>query len=385
MTDLPSKLPDNYRTWQDAVKAHNLVGKTVHTAELVSASKIEFKQFLLLRVLWDPRIGDQLTDLPLALKKYHAQAKEMLATSQSWADYCSGIKNGETPEGSFSIARHYQIKAATGGENMRPDSFDTPVAMRTRSHTTRNLAEALREFHIDRTPSKNPIPVPQTPNLEESSDDESVVISPPPSAPTPAILVPQDLHKLMFPATKDEQIVNAALVVFLNALTIHSPIIKRCDWSLHRYSFLSEFDVAKFVSRTDGYLDDSRGNPYALIEVKPIIRGVTSQSQIQMQEGSQMASWIKHDIDAPLEKLRALISQDRHEIFITIAEYDSGYVTYLRKKPLNNEPLSFLTMRQYGPWNTTHAGHMKKLGPILLALTLYAEDEVRKTEASLSD
>ncbi|PLN78854.1 hypothetical protein BDW42DRAFT_174009, partial [Aspergillus taichungensis] len=103
-----------------------------------------------------------------------------------------------------------------------------------------------------------------------------------------------------------------------------------------------------------------------------------------MQEGSQMASWIKTDIDAPLEKLRAHVSQDRHEIFITIAEYDSSYVSYLRKNPLDDEAPSFLTMHQYGPWNTTHAGHMKKLGPILLALTLYAEAEVQKTEASLS-
>ncbi|PKY02228.1 hypothetical protein P168DRAFT_329186 [Aspergillus campestris IBT 28561] len=380
MADLPSKLPANPGEWHKAVKEHNLVGKTVHTAELASASKIEFRQFLLLRVLWNPRVGAHLFRLPPVLNKYHAQAKELLATSQSWADYCSGIKSGQNPEGIFSIARHYQIKAATGGENMRPDSFDTPVAKRTRSHATKNLAEALRGFQIDKTPSKTPIPVPQTPKIDSSSDDESDS-----RGPTPAILVPKDVQKLMYPPTKDEQIVNAALVIFLNALTIHFPIIERCEWTMHRQAFVSIFEEAESESRTDGYLDDGKENPYALIEVKPITRTLASQSRIQMQEGSQMAGWIKTDTNASLEKLRVHVSQDQHEIFITIAEYDSGYVSYLRKKPHNNEPPSFLTMCQYGPWITTHAGHMKKLGPILLALTLYAEGEVRKTEASLSD
>ncbi|PYH91021.1 hypothetical protein BO71DRAFT_401708, partial [Aspergillus ellipticus CBS 707.79] len=202
--------------------------------------------------------------------------------------------------------------------------------------------------------------------------------------PTPAAQVPEELQRLMFPPTKDEQIVNTALVVFLNALTIHFPLIKRCDWTVHRKAFVPQFEEAKFESRTDGYLDDGKGNPYALIDVKPIIRALTNQSRIQMQEGSQMASWIKIDIDAHLEKLRVHVSQNRHEVFITIAEYDKGYVSYLRKTPANNEHPSFLTMHQYGPWNTNNAGDMKKLGPILLALTLYAEDEVQKAEASSS-
>lgn len=308
MTGIPSKLPANHRMWQKVIKAHNLVDKTVHTAELASASKIEFRQFLLLCVLWKTRIGDRLTRLPSVLEPYHTQARVLLDESQSWASYCSGIEKGETPEGTFAIARYYQMKAATGGKHMRPDSFDTPVAKRTRSHTMRSLEQDFRNLQADETPSKTRIPVPRTPNYEDLFGVESVASSPPPRAPTPAILVPEDLQKMMFPPTKDEQIVNAALVVFLNALTIHFSDIKHCEWTMHRKSFVSKFEDEEFESRTDGYLGDGKGNPYALIEVKPIARTVTSQSQIQMQEGSQMASWIKNDIDAPLNKLLVFLS-----------------------------------------------------------------------------
>ncbi|KAE8406285.1 hypothetical protein BDV37DRAFT_269932 [Aspergillus pseudonomiae] len=385
MADVPSKLPVDYSTWQDAVKAHGLVGKTVHTAELASASKMDFKQFLLLRVLWKLHLGNRLSSLPPVLEPYHTQATILLNKSQSWASYCSSIVNGENPEGSFAIARHYQVKAANNGKCMRPDSFDTPVAKRTRSYTRRNLEEEFRNLQVDETPSKSLTPISQMPISEDSSDDDSVVADPLLPPPTPAALVPEDLQKLMFPPTKDEQIVNTALVVFLNSLTIHFPMIKRCDWTLHRKAFVPQFEEARFESRTDGYLDDGKGNPYALIEVKPIIRALINQSRIQVQEGSQMASWIKIDINANLDKLRVHVSQNRHEIFITIAEYDNGYVSYLRKKPANDEHPSFLTMHQYGPWNTDNAADMKKLGPILLALTLYAEDEVQKAEASSSD
>ncbi|KAF7134019.1 hypothetical protein CNMCM5793_005599 [Aspergillus hiratsukae] len=41
-------------TWEDAMAEVGLTGQTVHGAELASASEIEYKQFLLLRVLWVP-------------------------------------------------------------------------------------------------------------------------------------------------------------------------------------------------------------------------------------------------------------------------------------------------------------------------------------------
>ncbi|KAH8427081.1 uncharacterized protein LDX57_004799 [Aspergillus melleus] len=362
MADLPKRLPIDYPEWQAAVEEHDLVGKTVHAAELASASKMTYAQFLLLRVLWKVHLRDQLSHLPSVLEPYLAQANELLSEFRSWAAYCRSIKNAKIPDGSFAIARHYQIKAANNRQHMRPDSFDTPVA-RQRATTRRhrgNLLDEFRTMGVDDTPSKNPTSASQMPTFEESDDDDSLVQeeseteSEVPSAPvTPAAQVSDELHNLMYPPTKDEQIVNTALVVFLNALTIHFDVIKRCDWTLHRKAFLAHFEAAKFEARTDGYLDDGNENPWALIEVKPVTRRGLS---------------------------RVHVSQNRHEIFITIAEYDSGYVSYLKTKPADDEPPSFMTMHQYGPWNTESAGDMRKLGPILLALTLYAEAEVKKAD-----
>ncbi|GAB1204501.1 hypothetical protein APSETT445_003156 [Aspergillus pseudonomiae] len=106
-------------------------------------------------------------------------------------------------------------------------------------------------------------------------------------------------------------------------------------------------------------------------------------------------------------KIRALISQDRHEIFLTFAEYDHKYLAYLKNKPFQIEPSetgksqnkasghelsahqtpdtgasSFLTMHQYGPWDTQQRSNMAGLGPILLAISLYAEGEIQAKKRS---
>lgn len=109
----------------------------------------------------------------------------------------------------------------------------------------------------------------------------------------------------MFPPTKDEQIVNTALVVFLNALTMHFDISDRFSWTPHRKGFIADFEEASFEARVDGYLQDNQENHYALIEVKPVIRG-NKQNLIQMQESAQMVGWIKNDTSsAPEDKLYA--------------------------------------------------------------------------------
>ncbi|KAI9037509.1 zinc finger MYND domain-containing protein [Aspergillus affinis] len=313
MADLPGNLPADYLEWQPAIEKRNLVGKTVHAAELASTSKMAYAQFLLLRVLW--------------------KVNKLLSGDHSWAAYCHSIKNAEITVGSFAIAGIAKSNPTKG-----PDDDDSVV--------------------------------------QEESESESEVSSEP---VTPAAQVPEELHKLMFLPTKDEQIVNTALVVFLNSLLVPFGV-KRCDWTLHRKAFSAHFEAAGFEARTDGYLDDGNVNPWALIEVNPVTRKDKNQVQVQIQESSQMSGCIKNDIDAPPDKLRVHMSQNRHEIFFTIAKYDSGYVSYLKKKPADDQPPSFLTMHQYGPWNTENAGHMKKLGPILLALALYAEAEVKKAE-----
>ncbi|KAE8348320.1 hypothetical protein BDV28DRAFT_143789 [Aspergillus coremiiformis] len=181
----------------------------------------------------------------------------------------------------------------------------------------------------------------------------------------------------MFPPTKDEQIVNTALVVFLNALTIHFDICQTCNWTMHRKGFIAKFEETSFEARTDGYLDDGNENAYALIEVKPVVRG-EKENRIQMQESAQMVGWLMNNADMDIyDKLGIHMSQNRHEIFLTFADYDDDYLAYLQNKPPKKSALSFLKMHQYGPWNTQSASDMKQLGPILLAITLYAYTEIQ--------
>ncbi|KAK1142385.1 hypothetical protein N8T08_007937 [Aspergillus melleus] len=263
---------------------------------------------------------------------------------------------------------------------MRPDSFDTPVAKHTRSYT-RKLEQDLRNLQLE-TPTKKPAGArPQSP-IPDMSDDFSILSEPVPSPPsariTPAARVPEDLRRDVLVPTKDEQIVNIALITFLNALTIHFNISKDCNWTSHRKALVAKFEDAQYEARTDGYLDDGKENPYALIEVKPVPRSVNYITAIQMQEGAQMVSWIKNDINAELDKPRVHVSQDRHEIFIIVAEYDSDYVAYLTNRSAEKNPPSMLTMHQLGPWNTQSRSDMEQLGPILLAITLYADSEMRK-------
>ncbi|PWY82799.1 hypothetical protein BO83DRAFT_454901 [Aspergillus eucalypticola CBS 122712] len=190
MPDLPRKLPKNAQEWEDAIDEMELTGKTVHGAELASASRIEYKQFLLLRVLW---VGHHATDLP-----------KMLPGFNRW------------------IAKAEKMLKVLNIEELR-------------IHDPLDDSETLRSQRL-RAPSRTP----------ESQKPDNV----------------------LYPPTMDEQIVNCALFIFLNALTM--PFKLANNWTLHRKAFKAKFYNASFEARTDGYLDDRRGEAQAIIEVKPV-------------------------------------------------------------------------------------------------------------------
>ncbi|KAB8200084.1 hypothetical protein BDV34DRAFT_230615 [Aspergillus parasiticus] len=188
---------------------------------------------------------------------------------------------------------------------------------------------------------------------------------------------PQELLDLNYPKTKDEQIVNTALVDFLNAFIIHRNF-GSC-WMLHRKPFVADFEHGSFEARTDGYLEgeDSKSlKTYAIVEVKPMLRTIHLE-RISMQEAAEMVAWIKAEPD-PAGFVsscgrRVLVSQDRHEIYLTFAEYSEDYVKYLNNTLGKDESPGFLTLHGFGPWDTDRVGDMKDLGRILLAIALRAE------------
>ncbi|KAF3016273.1 hypothetical protein E8E15_000784 [Penicillium rubens] len=106
-----------------------------------------------------------------------------------------------------------------------------------------------------------------------------------------------------------------------------------------------------------------------------------------MQESAQMVAWIKSDGDLAqrTNTTRFHISQDRHEVFVTVAKYNQEYLDYLNNKlPLSLKgDSSFLTMHQYGPWKTPNKSSVTNLGAIILAITLRAEEEIKNEKRAV--
>ncbi|KAJ5972381.1 uncharacterized protein N7479_002299 [Penicillium vulpinum] len=154
-------------------------------------------------------------------------------------------------------------------DRLRLDPFETPTKKPNPS-SDRQGASKLLPFEDDST-------------SPESSTD-----------PSPPATGSRELEKLLYPPTKDEKIVNTALIVFLNALTTHFDFYS--NWTLHRKPFVAIFENAQFEARTDGYLDSPAGKTRVLIEVKPVKRS-QNHLPIQMQESAQMVAWIRSDDD----------------------------------------------------------------------------------------
>lgn len=64
-----------------------------------------------------------------------------------------------------------------------------------------------------------------------------------------------------------------------------------------------------------------------------------------------------------------ILSQDRHEIFLSYPDYDMNYIKYLKGE---DAPKSFLRMKSYGPWNIYNAKDLAQLCGAMLALTISA-------------
>jgi len=88
-----------------------------------------------------------------------------------------------------------------------------------------------------------------------------------------------------FPPTKDEQIVNSALVLFLKAVTVH--FVGDANWSFQRkaFNFADKRDKV-FEARVDGVLLRRCDHQImAILEVKPFVRG-KKEAAIQRQEAA---------------------------------------------------------------------------------------------------
>lgn len=204
--------------------------------------------------------------------------------------------SGDLVEGTFALPRFYQDQVALIPENapFRANVIVSPP--RTRSYT-KAITAGIKKLLFDVPPG-----LPTTPNVKSDlevdgfSEDDIASEDTPPGARS---FGPPELLELSYPKTKDEQIVNTALIDFLNALIVHRNF--KLGWTLFRKSFEADFGHGSFEARTDGCLEVSRekeSKTYAIVEAKPMLRA-KERILISKPEGAEMVAWIKAEQDLP--------------------------------------------------------------------------------------
>ncbi|KAI3331304.1 hypothetical protein F4824DRAFT_476196 [Ustulina deusta] len=388
-------LPADAGDWSNEAKLLRLRDKSIHEYDLASsASKIGREQFLLLHIIWlrphAPAIlhnrhrGRWITN-----DEHFTQARLFFASGEmasAWKAYLNATamspgqlsKQGYAGLHTFSLVRYHQIQSQgvtfEGGDTVTKLAF-TPVARRTRTQLAiRNEAPTTPTPALGAESSEDVRMFDDSPSTPERS---SIAQSPPAGQGDTFSPLHEEIAKQL-KAIQDEQIVNTALILYLDAVTIHCPELE-ADWTLHRVPFISKDYVGNktYEARVDGYLKRrSDGEPLVILEVKPFLRE-NKPVEIRMQEGAQMAAWInQHPPPRKRDKAkyrRLLISQDRHEIHLTFASFDDGYVDYIcHKNQQNGGPVFHLAMSEYGPYDVGDSVAMGMLGEIVISYALEA-------------
>ena len=314
-TSMPKKLPSSPHLWRSQAIQCGLQGGTIFDLDKYhSASKIDYKQFLHLRALWITasqwNFADTKNRKTWIANPYYNKAKKRLKEWEFWGPYLETLE--QSPEqlrigvfprlGTFSLVRHQQLEVnRCKGDKEPTPKFFSPVQYQTRSRSRLQQNEPLQRSDSP-TPGARAweLSLPRTPiNLVKFQNllDDILLSLAPESArsdlPEPMSPISRNMVK-EFPAADDEQIVNSALVLFLNAVVIH--FVRKADWTLHRKAFrIGKSDKkAKegFEARVDGFLrrrcDDE---VMAIVETKACVRE-EKELDIQMQEAAQMAAWI---------------------------------------------------------------------------------------------
>ncbi|MCJ1464542.1 hypothetical protein MMC07_003155 [Pseudocyphellaria aurata] len=392
---IPEKLPIDPNSWKVLATRHGVLHKNVHDLEnLDSASRIGDEQFYALRVYWHLHVS-LLSKSQLCEAEAIKNAKIYLKENDSWHKYLQEIKaNVGSPPlsnvkdiGSFSLVRYNQERTfliqrdlpATDDEGdparqkvfayspMRLRSKDKKAPPNTPTPMQRDQPD---DDVFDMTSLVTPLREIRGSPFGVSTDGSSILPSPE-SPANPAESLP----------SPDEIIVNMALNLFLENLTIYHSDINRGGSDSPRWTAQHlPLKCGTWKAWTDGFLQiASDGRRIgAIMEVKPYIRA-TRLFAILKQESAQMAAWIyqyPHDGFPGSNKRgpcfrRLLISQDSFEIYLNLAEYDSAYISYIRRdeQAMVDRP-SLMKINQYGPWNTKNSDHMKQLGTMMLAFTL---------------
>ncbi|OJJ96265.1 hypothetical protein ASPACDRAFT_1859515 [Aspergillus aculeatus ATCC 16872] len=171
--------------------------------------------------------------------------------------------------------------------------------------------------------------------------------------------------------TGDESIVNAALILFLDAA---ASLVRssQCEFTMVRVPFIANFQHATFTALTDGALwvrstEAIRG----IIEVKKARRSKIGD-KVTMQEAAELVGWIMNS--QPWEEAysgyKCLICEDGDEAWLSFAKPTEPYAAYLRDGTVDEDAL--LIVERYGPYRVDNAEHMLLLLYAVVAIYLQA-------------
>lgn len=244
----------------------------------------------MLRILWQELDYTHLDLANFGLTKWVEEASHILHGYQPWQDYYSKF-NDRRLQGTFALPRFYQKQASRVLQDtckFDVTAVPSPISKHTRQQAKINAGVSKLSLE---TPSKQP-KTPRTPTSGWSLDDEHDLLESDDTPPEQRSYGPEELLDKDYPKTKDEQIVNTALIDFLNAFIVHLDL--PVQWSLYRKPFTANFNMASLEARTDGCLEetDAKAKVHALVEVKPLLR-IKAPLAIAMQEAAQMVAWIK--------------------------------------------------------------------------------------------
>ncbi|KAF2969049.1 hypothetical protein GQX73_g4471 [Xylaria multiplex] len=453
-TRLPKELPGTETVWRTTARKRGVEGLSIHDkdaftgiGDINSASKINFRQYLLLRAISPQRkrpfeIYNCQYRHSLVSNSDFDSAVEILGKQRVWELYLKSIKQKTTADiiilGLFSFVRYYQLevlktepndklstppkieidytpritrqRAAQSQQSATPTrsrpnhlslesyaapsrAVHTPRITRQRAAQSRQLVAPIR-CRLNRLSLESyaePSRAVHTPRITRHRATQSRQSATPirsrlnhlplesRAEPSPAVSTPGFRDwlspdgppdgsycegSISYKAAGDEQIVNTALILYLNALAFCCSQTPG-NWTPRRKAFVLRVE--------------------AIVEVKPYTRKSKSV-RIGMQEAAQMAAWIASDPPhrrEGAEYSRVLISQDYEEIYIIIAKFDRDYVDYIRGKPF--EKTSFLKMQAYGPFITGDYDQMSCLGHLLLAFMINRDTCFERQEQRQSD
>ncbi|PYI03948.1 hypothetical protein BO78DRAFT_373957 [Aspergillus sclerotiicarbonarius CBS 121057] len=393
---LPTQIEDE-EGWHASARAHGVPGVNLYRlASYKSASKIGKIQYLALRAVWKCEERALFDPQQWGLQGVES-ARKRLSQLPHWKAFLNAVPRPVpvdeilpvTGLGGFELIWYYGqlIRGAPSAPDHEGNGTFTPVSQRTRSQNKQ---------------PDNPDPFqPQTPGNAHHSDLTRLFFKMKhegAEAPKPAVSpsnscspkTPEDDLNLdptyeeedddeeddedTYPPVSDENVVNSYLAGFASLVTM-SVLGVKAHWSQERRGFkVRNNDIKLYEARTDGhlFLPNIKGSS-AIVEVKPMMRW--DSNRVMMQETAEMAAWIHaepDDIQGQANDkrfLRLLLSMNRHEIYLIIAEYNVDYVKYLTNPYYKSSCQSFLTMNQFGPWDIGKREDVEDIGSLILAVT----------------